>query len=54
MVAGNVGKMRERLGLQTSDSMVAMDTSLQANGLRDIQEENAELNKMVRTSHSRF
>ncbi len=47
-VAGNVGKMREKLGLQASDSMVAMDTSLQGNGLRDVQDENSELNRMVR------
>ena len=59
-VADNVTKMKEKLGLQgdgtvamttRSDSAksddVTMETSLKAEGLQDIQEENADLSKMV-------
>ena len=44
MVAENVGKMRERLGIKTPSSSI---DSLRDDSLRDIQEENAQLNKMV-------
>ena len=61
-VADSVTKMKEKLGLQENGATtvrngsaktdVAMVTSLKAEGMQDIQEENADLSKMV-TWHCR-
>ena len=51
-VAENVSKMKEKLSLQDSEDSAeevnTIATTLKAEGMKDIQVENAQLNKMVR------
>ena len=52
LVAENVVKMKEKLRLQGGEqgtSSVAMVTALKGEGTKVIQDENAQLNKMVHT-----
>ncbi len=48
-VAENVKKMKEKLGTEggLTEDNVAMETKLKAEGMKDIQQENAELSKLV-------
>ena len=45
--AANISRMKEKLGLVQSESSVAMVAGLESHGVKEIQQENAQLNKSV-------